>query len=164
MEIPESKSTDSKLKEVIAQAIHAEYLRNQKNKGETTENNSALVSWEKLPEHVKESNCAQALHIAEKLKAIGCGITELEDRELGEFEFTHEEIEQLARMEHERWVEERLANGWTVGPRDIDKKTTPWLLVPYEKLPPEEQEKDRESVRGIPKFLAKVGLAVRRQV
>lgn len=164
MEIPRLESPDSRLKEVIAQAIHAEYVRNQKAKGETTETNSTLVSWEKLPEHLKESNRAQALHIAEKLKAIGCGITELGDGELGEFEFTREEIELLARMEHERWVEERLANGWTVGPKDIDKKTTPWLLVPYEELPDEEQEKDRESVRGIPKFLAKIGVAVRRQV
>jgi hypothetical protein len=164
MEIPGSESPDSRLKEVIAQAIHAEYVRNQKAKGETTETNSRLVSWEELPEHVKESNRAQALHIAEKLKAIGCGIIELGNAELREFEFTREEIEQLARIEHERWVEERLANGWTVGPKDVDKKTTPWLLVPYEELPDEEQEKDRESVRGIPKFLAKVGLAVRRQV
>jgi hypothetical protein len=164
MEIPESESSDSRLKEVIAQAIHAEYVRNQRAKGETTETNSTLVSWEKLPEHVKESNRAQALHIAEKLKVIGCGITELGGAELGEFEFTHEEIELLARLEHLRWVEERLANGWTVGPKNINNKTTPLLLVPYEELPDEEQEKDRQSVRGIPKFLAKVGLAVRRQV
>jgi len=164
MEIPRSESPDSRQKEVIAQAIHAEYVRNQKAKGETTETNSTLVSWEKLPEHVKESNRAQALHIAEKLKAIGCGIAEMEDREPGEFEFTREEIEQLARMEHERWVEERLANGWTVGPKDIGKKTTPWLLVPYEKLPDEEQEKDREAVTGIPKILAKIGLKIGRLV
>ena len=163
MEIPGSESLDSRLKEVIARAIHAEYVRNQKAKGEITETNSTLVSWEKLPEHVKESNRAQALHIAEKLKAIGCGITDLGDGGLGEFEFKREEIELLAWMEHERWVEERLANGWTVGPKDIDKKTTPWL-VPYEELPKEEQEKDRQTVREIPKFLAKVGLAVRRQV
>ena len=163
MEIPRSESLDSRLKEVIAQAIHAEYVRNQKAKGETTETNSTLVSWEKLPEHLKESNRAQALHIAEKLKAIGCGITELGDGELGEFEFTREQIELSARLEHLRWVEERLANGWTVGPKDIDKKTTPWL-VPYEDLPDEEQEKDREAVRGIPKILAKVGLKIRRLV
>lgn len=162
MEIPRSESPDSRLKEVIAQAIHAEYVRNQKAKGETTETNSTLVSWEELPEHVKESNRAQALHIAEKLKAIGCDITKLEDREVGKFEFTREEIEQLARMEHERWVEERLANGWTVGPKDIDKKTTLWL-VSYEELPEEEKEKDRQTVREIAKFLAKVGLAVRRR-
>ena len=163
MEIPRSESPDSRQKEVIAQAIHAEYVRSQKAKGDTTETNPSLVSWEELPEHIKKSNRAQALHIAEKLKAIGCGIKELGDGEMVEFEFTHEEIEQLARMEHERWVVERLADGWTVGPKDVNKKTNPWLL-PYGKLPPEEQEKDRESVGGIPKFLAKVGLVVRRQV
>ena len=58
MEIPRLESPDSRLKEVIAQAIHAEYVRNRKAKGETTEINSTLVSWEKLPEHVKESNRA----------------------------------------------------------------------------------------------------------
>ncbi|TET86779.1 MAG: hypothetical protein E3J46_07370 [Desulfobacteraceae bacterium] len=161
MEIPRSESPDSRLKEVIAQAIHAEYVRNQKAKGETTETNSTLVGWEKLPGHVKESNRAQALHIAEKLKAIGCGTTELGDGEPGGFEFTREEIELLAPMEHERWVGERLANGWTVGPKDIDTKTTPGL-VPYEELPDEEQEKDREAVIGIPKILAKVGLKIGR--
>jgi len=158
-----SESLDSRLKEVIARAIHAEYVRNQEAKGETGETNSRLVDWEQLPEHIKESNRAQAVHIAEKLKAIGCGIKELGDGEKGEFEFTGAEIELLAPMEHERWVEERLSNGWTVGPKDMRKKTTPWL-TPYEKLPPAEQEKDRESVRAIPKFLAKAGLAIRRQV
>ena len=163
MEIPGSESPDSRLKEVIARAIHAEYVRNQEAKKEGKETNSTLIDWEQLPEHIKESNRAQALHIAEKLKAIGCGIKELGDGEMVEFEFTHEEIEQLARMEHERWVVERLADGWTVGPKDVNKKTNPWLL-PYGKLPPEEQEKDRESVRGIPKFLAEVGLGVQRQL
>jgi hypothetical protein len=163
MEIRSSESLDSSLQEVIAQAIHAEYVRNQEAKGEMKETNSTLVDWGQLPEHIKESNRAQAVHIAEKLKAIGCGIAELKGGQSPEFEFTREEIEQLARMEHERWVEEQLASGWTVGPKDIYKKTTPWLM-PYEKLPPPEQEKDKESVRGIPRFLAEVGLAVRRQV
>jgi hypothetical protein len=164
MEVPRSELQDSRQKEAIARAIHAEYVRKQEARGETKEINPGMIDWGRLPEHVKESNRAQALHIAEKLKAIDCIITELDDREPGEFKFTPEEIEQLARMEHERWVEERLANGWTAGPKNIDEKTTPWLLVPYEDLPDEEQEKDRESVRGIPRFLAEVGLAVGRQV
>ena len=159
-----SESLDSRLKEIIAQAIHAEYVRTQKAKGETTKINPALVSWEELPEHIKESNRAQALHIAEKLKAIGCEVIGSEDREAGEFEFRPEEVEQLAQMEHDRWVQERLANGWTftAGPKDIDKKTSPWL-VSYEELPEDVKELDRETVRKIPEFLAKVGLEVRRQ-
>lgn len=163
MGIRRSGSLDSSLQEVIAQAIHAEYVRNREAKGETKETNSTMVDWEQLPEHIKQSNRAQALHIEDKLKAIGCSIAQLGDGETRQFEFRPEEIERLARMEHERWVEERLASGWTVGPRDVDRKTTP-LLVPYEELSRAEQEKDREAVAGIPKILAMIGLKIRRLV
>lgn len=149
--------------EVIAHSIHEEYVRNQKAKGDTAEKNPALVSWEELPEHLKESNRDQALHIVEKLKAIGCEVVVLKDREAGKFEFTLEEVELLAKMEHERWMEERLVSGWKYapGPKDVKKKTSPWLVT-YEELPEEQKEKDRDAVRGIPKFLAEVGFEIER--
>ena len=46
------------------------------------------------------------------------------------FAFTPEEVERLAEMEHERWLAERRALGWTPGPRDPQKKTNP-NLVPW---------------------------------
>lgn len=162
MEIFASKSSRSRLKDVLARAIHEEYVRNQTARGETKETNSTLVDWEELPDHLRESNRSQALHIVEKLKAIGCDVTELDDGDVAGFEFTPQEIERLARMEHERWVEERLANGWTVGPKGIDRKTHPLLCASYEELPEEEREKDRDAVRRTPKILAKVGLKIRR--
>lgn len=156
-----SESSQDRL-EVIAQAIHKDYVESQTRKGETTETNPALVGWEALPEHIKESNRSQAVHIAEKLKAVGCIITESECRVGRRFEFEPDEMEQLAWMEHDRWVKERLADSWTVGPKSIDKKTHPLLLMSYDELPEAEKEKDREAVRRIPELLAKVGLEVRR--
>lgn len=149
--------------EIIAQAIHEEYVENQTAKGETAATNPALVDWVELPEDFKESNRNQARHVVEKLKAIGCDIEPVSDQGGELFQFTPDEVETLARMEHERWTEERLAAGWKYapGPKDIKKKTSPWL-VPYEELPEEQREKDRGAVRGIPKFLAKIGFEIER--
>jgi hypothetical protein len=45
-------------------------------------------------------------------------------------------------QQHNQWMEERLAAGWTWGPqKDSDAKTNP-TLVPFEQLPESEQAKD----------------------
>ena len=42
--------------------------------------------------------------------------------------------EVLARNNHENYCAKRIAEGWTLGPRDDAKKTNP-TLVPYDDLP-----------------------------
>jgi hypothetical protein len=74
-------------------------------------------------------------------------------------------LEKLAMMEHVRWCNERLTDGWkydrTVDTKNIEKKVHP-SLVPWRTLPLEEKEKDRQTVRGIPLFLAHHGLEIYR--
>lgn len=149
--------------EIIARATHEEYVRTQLGEGQTPETNPALTPWEDLPETLKESNRDQAAHIGVKLRAIGCGIVPWSDWDAESFGFTDEEIESLAQMEHERWVGERLRNGWTYdsGPKDLAKKRTPYL-VPWEELGEEAREWDRAAVRGIPAFLARAGFQIVR--
>ncbi len=43
---------------------------------------------------------------------------------------------------HEAWCERLRADGWTLGPKDYDARTHPWL-VPYDQLPREQQVKNR---------------------
>ena len=50
--------------------------------------------------------------------------------------------EKLAKNAHEHWSAKRLAEGWTLGPRNDSAKTNP-CLVPYEDLPDSEKEYDR---------------------
>ncbi len=84
------------------------------------------------------------------------------EKEAISYEFTPEEVELLAEMEHERWVLEREADGWTYGEtRDVDAKISPHLR-PWDELTEEVKEYDRETVRGIPEFLAKAGFEVHR--
>ena len=149
--------------ETLARAIHENYVSERQRQGESRGDNPALVPWEELPEHLKESNRHQAQHIGAKLRAVGCDIVPLVDWDAEAFAFRPDEIETLARMEHERWVAERLADGWQYAdaPKDVEKKVSPWL-VPYDELPEEEKEKDREAVRGIPRFLAQIGFQIER--
>jgi len=147
--------------EILARAIHAEYVDEQRRQGTAVTSNPSLVPWEQLPDSLKESNRDQAAHIGVKLAAIGCGIAPLGDWDADQLAFTKGEIEQLAELEHERWTEQRLRDGWTLGPKDIDANVSPYL-VPWAQLGDEVRESDRRVVRGIPGFLTRAGHQVVR--
>jgi len=149
--------------EILAQAIHADYVRKQKEKGETPEGNPSMVEWDRLPEHLKESNRSQADGIGEKLQTAGYRIAPLADWDAPLARFSQEEIETLARLEHDRWVDERKRAGWTyaAGEKNIEKKTSPYLL-PYDGLTEEIKELDRNTVRELPAFLSRVGYTIER--
>ena len=147
--------------ESLAHSIHQEYLRNQSALGDTPETNPSLVPWEKLPETLKESNRRQADYIGVKLKQIDYYIIPMTDLNAEPIEFTPGEVEIMAKMEHDHWMEERLKDGWKYAPglKDNEKKTHP-SLVSWEKLSEQEREKDRNTVREISASLEKAGFQI----
>ncbi|MBN1364740.1 MAG: NAD-binding protein [Syntrophaceae bacterium] len=147
--------------EILARVIHEEYLADRNNKGETPEQNKAMVPWDELLDYLKESNRQQADYIGLRLKKIDCEITPLLDWREPLFQFSSKEIEELAPMEHQRWLEERLADGWkhSVGPKDIKNKLSP-LLVEWKHLPEESKDFARDTIRKIPHLLAKTGFKI----
>jgi hypothetical protein len=146
--------------ETIAQENHNnQYRGTLKKTGKSSPND---VPWEDLTEEIRESNRAQARHIPDKLKAIGCGLWPGKQGEISLIIFDDNEIEILARLEHERWMKEKQESGWTYGtPRDDSKKIHP-DLIDWEKLTEEEKMKDRDAVREIPQRLANVGFEIYR--
>jgi len=149
--------------ELIAEGIHEMYVRTCEEEGETVTTNPSMVPWSKLPEHLRESNRLQADDIAPKLKAIGCAIVPLTDWEADRFTFSDEEIEKLARMEHERYVREKISHGYTYGPVKDEKKKTNPSIIPWSQLTEPMKRKDRDSVRIIAAALARAGLQVHRK-
>ncbi len=119
------------------------------------------MPWEELAERYKESNRAQAAHIGAKLAAVSCDLAPLTDWDAESFEFSPDEVERLAIMEHDRFVDERVRDGWTVGPKDAERKISPYL-VPWDELPEDIKEYDRVFVRGLPRFLARAGFQIVR--
>ena len=147
--------------EVLARAIHANYVSNRRE-GQSVETNPSLVDWEQLPESLKESNRQQASEICRRLEAIGCDIVPMTDWDAAPPAFTADEIELLARMEHDRWWKEREAAGWRLAAaRSESRKESPYL-IPYDELPEDVQETDRATVRALPAFLAEIDFAVVR--
>jgi hypothetical protein len=70
--------------------------------------------------------------------------------------------ELLAELEHERWMKEKLDNGYSRGPeRDEERRTHP-DLVPWSDLPEESRQYDRDTVTAIPEFMAKAKFEVYR--
>jgi hypothetical protein len=149
--------------EFLARLVHEEYRRREDQAGQTPQTSPAMVPWDSLSEDKRESNRRQVDHIGTKLETIGCGIARLTNWDAASFPFTGEEIEVMARMEHERWCEEQRRDRWTYapGPKDPEKKTHP-DLVSWEALPDPEKEKNRNTVRELPGFLARAGFQIYR--
>lgn len=153
--------------ELIARAIHEEYLFLQLKEGRKmdqsdTDPDSPMKQWEELSEYLKASNREQAANIRKKLTRIGCEILPSTRWDEPLFEFTDEELEQLSIQEHSRWMEEKFQKGWKYGPlRNNDQKIHN-CLISWNSLPESEKEKDREAVRSIPIILQKVDLRIRR--
>lgn len=69
-------------------------------------------------------------------------------------------VEQLARNVHEVWASSRIAQGWTWGPVRSDTFKTHPSLVPYEELPEEEKQYDRDTAVGTLKLIMKLGFNI----
>jgi voltage-gated potassium channel Kch len=146
--------------EVLAQAIHEEYLASQLGSASGS-GRPSLVPWDRLPSELKEANRSLADHIGTKLEAVGCHIGPPSEPDEVPIEFTPEEVERMAVLEHERWLGERQARGWTPGVRDPAAKTHP-SLVPWERLDEESREMNRRLVARLPELMGRAGLAVYR--
>jgi hypothetical protein len=153
--------------ERLAQAIHDTYgavhqadVQVTVARGQVPGGTASLGPWHELPEEFKESNRAQAREIGEKLAVIGCLIVPAFDPAL-DFAFDDEEVQLLARLEHERWMSERTAQGFEFGPVRGDR-TRP-DLVPWERLPEEARTRNMQAVRRIPGMATRVGFQVLRE-
>jgi voltage-gated potassium channel Kch len=146
--------------ENLARSIH-EHHREVRLAGGADPAEPALQGWDELTEDLRNSNRQQARHISTKLRAIACDLVPWAGWEPPRLAFTPEEVERLAAMEHERWVEERTAAGWRLGERREGERTSPYL-VPWADLPEEAREWNREAVREIPDLVALEGFEVVR--
>ncbi len=73
-------------------------------------------------------------------------------------------VEEMSKNVHEVWAETRIKQGWTYGERRNDELKTHPCLVPYNELPEEEKEYDRNTSIGTLKLIMKLGFEIRRIV
>jgi hypothetical protein len=149
--------------EQVARANHAEYLRAQRALGHTAEDNPSLVEWKALPESLKQSNRLFADGVGATLARGGCRLVPASLVVHQRFEFGEDELEELAKLEHERWVADLRRNGWrrTDGAKDPGRKLHP-LLLSWDELPEVERDKDRLAIRQLPDMLLRAGFEIYR--
>lgn len=71
--------------------------------------------------------------------------------------------ELIAKNVHDVWAESRIREGWTYGEtKDSIQKTTP-CLIPYEELPEEEKEYDRNTAFETIRLIKKLGYQIIKQ-
>lgn len=152
--------------EHLARAIHDDYSAIRESGaaaasagGRVPAGAASLGPWDELPEEFRESNRAQARQIGEKLAVIGCLMVPAFDPTL-DFAFDDSELQLLARLEHERWMAERTAQGFEPGPARHGRVRPD--LVPWERLSDEAQAMNIQAVRRIPDMLTRVGFQVLR--
>ena len=165
----------------LAQAVHESYLDKQAQRSlnsvtsalsedafdvldteKPAKGSPYTVPWEELDEETRDSNREQALDIPNKLLSVGCDFDSGDTPHQTLEAFTEDEILRLAQDEHIRWMAQKERDGWEYAPvRDNANKKNP-CLVPWEDLPPEEQQKDIDAVENIIPLLRKAGLRVYR--
>ena len=168
----------------LARAAHAIYCAEQMalgwkygpRKNETTRENSSLVEFDRLPDDEKEQNRRQVGDIPGKLAYAGCHIVPAVSGEPA-FVFPADVLEELASMEHTRWMRDKIRDGSrysseTDKARKLHSCLLPWSrkdLTPYAgfaehlgtgELPEDEKEKDRTAVRKIATILAHAGYTI----
>jgi hypothetical protein len=139
-------------RERLAEGIHKEYLKLAQKDGYYDKTKPNFYPWERLPDVYKWSNRYQADSFIIKLSRIGKKIVQSNlPNDLVKLE--KQEIELLARMEHDRWSAERIMNGWQFGSiRNNDKKIHQ-DLVPFDELKEETKNYDYNAIAKIPYLL-----------
>jgi hypothetical protein len=113
-------------------------------------------------ETFRTASRAQAQHIEVKLASAQC--RQIAAETASSVEFSPDEIERLAALEHWRWCVDRWLDGWTYAPERNDARLQHNLLVPYDQLPEDIKEFDRHAVRDIGPLIELSGAAIQREL
>ena len=104
------RERENEIVETVAKQIHEHYVQQQPLAGKSSE---STEPWERLAETYKISNLDAAEDIPHKLHVAGCGMRKFDpNREPRTPDWTDEEVQDLARLEHERWIRERRLQGY----------------------------------------------------
>ncbi len=143
--------------EVLARMIHLDYQRRRRS---GTAVDAMGVDWDDLPDEARQSNRSAATQIVTGLASVGCSIVPLYHWDDREFALSEDQIDDLARSEHERWMAERQAAGWQWGAARDDAARRNPLLVAWDELSDTDRLYNREAARALPSLLARAGFAI----
>jgi len=149
--------------EQMAKALHGKYLRHRRLDGTFDPGRESHKQWEVLKETFRESNRDAATHLSERLDKAGYSVQVSDDWAVALPVFSEKEVNDLAESEHQRWCEERRADGWTHAVETDLQLKHHTDLVPWSELGESRRELDLEAQRELAALLARYGLAIVRK-
>jgi TrkA-N domain/RyR domain len=144
--------------DTLAKALHAHWLASSAANGSQS---SAARPWGALAETFKMANRRRADLIALHLGQAGLRLAPSPSPT--KLEFSLEEIETLARLEHRRWYIDRRLLGVTYGEARSARPQRHPMLVEWERLPENVREANRNEVKRLTTILAEVKFEVQRE-
>lgn len=124
-----------------------------------------MADWDDLSEIYKESKRSQIRYLGERFDQFNTGIG-LRPIIPGAVDTLSElygpALEQLAMLEHQRWMLDKKMNGWSLGKLDTQLRQHP-DLVPYDQLDESVRDYIRVSLRNLPAYLKEIGYELYRK-
>ena len=138
-------------RETMARIVHENYRK--ANKGAKND-----IQWEKLSVFEQQQNCYQVDYYADMLATIGLILEIKKDDE--PYSLTDNDIIQLSKAEHNRWMTDKISQGFKKGEERSNYFMTHPDIVDWEDLKPEEQQKDSDAMKAIPELVSISGLTI----
>lgn len=169
LSLVQTMELDGKLLEKLAELHHNMFCKDLLEKkyttGQVTDEkqkiHSSLKPFEQLSDDEKEQNRLAVRDIPAKLASVGYAMIPARSNELPfEFPEDKQDLERLAELEHERWLQVKLDAGWRYEERTDKDRKVHEAMLPWAELSESQKEKDRALIRCIPKILAGAGYTV----
>ena len=159
------RDPDSGLRDLLddlGREMHERWLAGKIAEGHAIAEEPRFSHWASLQDELRLSNLHAAADIIRKLRTIAAKVVPA-DKADASFRFGDEEIKRLARMEHERWVVSKQADGWCYGEVRDNARKVHDLMKPYDELSPEVQRQNEDEIEQIPELLGGCGLGIQRE-
>jgi len=149
---PESgRREETGLVEVFARTLHSE---SQANLGHGQRQN-----WHQLGEEIRTQIMVQSRFLLSMLHIAGYNMTSATDQDVPHV-FSAGLLDLLARLEHDRWSREKIDAGWRYAPRREPQDRIHECLIPWDEMPDDLRQYDRQYVQNLPELLFKTGYAI----
>lgn len=145
--------------ELLARAIHEDYIAAQKERGAAI---YVAEDYDALEASSRYSNLRQAMNMDKKLRTLGYALAPKSAEGEAVDRLPDEAIERYAIEEHEDWMHGKERFGWVYNPVRDDALKHHDCLLPWEELPQDQREKDRNAARNVVRLANIAGMKVIR--
>lgn len=145
--------------DALARTVHDFYLQGRLDAGDTLGCRASMAEWETLPEALRDDNRLLADCYGLKLRDLGARLLERmpQGAEPPPVQLTRDEIEEMARAEHNRWMAARLVEGWQYAPVRDDARRLHPDIVGFDALSDDVRDLDREQIRVMARLVTRSG-------